>query len=184
MTKKKYEKPTIEPTNVNTFDTGAVRQPLAKRYDLLPSSPIWYYRIEKGRSIVPAHEIAMSLLSMDRNEYQTIDIIRHLSERLISIGALIHLERTGELRLEPSQHAIDAYAEAMTEGVAKYGEHNWTKGIPESNLIQHAVNHLLLWDNGNCDEDHLAHAFWNLAATIYFRSGPDWHSINDKEISK
>ena len=54
------------------------------------------------------------------------------------------------------------------EGEAKYGAHNWTKGIPASCLINHALRHVNLWLMGDNTEDHLAHAAWNLLATIHF----------------
>ena len=54
------------------------------------------------------------------------------------------------------------------EGAAKYSEHNWLKGIPASCLINHALRHINLWLMGDNTEDHLAHATWNLMATIHF----------------
>ena len=54
------------------------------------------------------------------------------------------------------------------EGEAKYGAHNGTKRIPASCLINHALRHVNLWLMGDNTEDHLAHATWNLLATIHF----------------
>lgn len=75
-------------------------------------------------------------------------------------------------------------AETFGEGSAKYGDYNYYKGIPESNLLNHALNHLNLHRTGDTTEDHLAHAVWNLCAImdmeelhpelldLYFRKNP------------
>lgn len=59
---------------------------------------------------------------------------------------------------------------AMTchEGAVKYGEHNWRKGIPLSNLLNHAIRHIFLYLANDTSEDHLAHAVWNLCAAMEF----------------
>ncbi len=145
------------------FESGAVRSPLKLRYDLLSRQAVNAY-FSGGAGLHTAVGIATDIMVI---EPSTADWI--VAESLRSIGALIHLERTGKLSTEPSRHAIEAYAEAMTEGSEKYGDDNWLKGIPESNLVQHAVNHLFLYDSGDRSEDHLAHAFWNVAAIIHFR---------------
>ena len=54
------------------------------------------------------------------------------------------------------------------EGAAKYGARNWLKGIPASDLINHAIRHIYLWLGGDMSEDHLAHAAWNLLAVMHF----------------
>ena len=53
-------------------------------------------------------------------------------------------------------------AEAYGEGAAKYPPGNWTKGIPESSLMQHAQAHLAAYMMGDTSEDHIGHAIWNL----------------------
>jgi len=59
-------------------------------------------------------------------------------------------------------------AETYAEGAKKYGEHNWRKGIPASDLINHAIRHIYLWLDGDNREDHLAHAVWNLMTCMHF----------------
>lgn len=59
-------------------------------------------------------------------------------------------------------------AETYAEGAQKYGDRNWEKGIPASNLLNHAIKHINQWLHGNRDEDHLAHAAWNLLAVCHF----------------
>ena len=59
-------------------------------------------------------------------------------------------------------------AETYAEGARKYGANNWRKGIPASDLINHAIRHIYLWLDGDSREDHLAHAVWNLMTCMHF----------------
>jgi len=59
-------------------------------------------------------------------------------------------------------------AETYAEGAAKYGANNWLKGIPSSDLFNHAVRHMYMWLSGDTSEDHLAHAAWNIFAIMHF----------------
>ncbi len=59
-------------------------------------------------------------------------------------------------------------AETCAEGAAKYGEHNWQKGIPASVMLNHAIRHIYLYLAGDDSEDHLAHAAWNLLGVCHF----------------
>lgn len=64
--------------------------------------------------------------------------------------------------------AMRRLAETYSEGSKKYGDHNWTKGMPVSQVMNHALRHLYLWLDGDKSEDHLAHATWNLCAIMHF----------------
>jgi hypothetical protein len=59
-------------------------------------------------------------------------------------------------------------AETCAEGAEKYGEVNWQKGIPASQMLNHAIRHLYLWLAGDSQEDHLAHAAWNILGVCHF----------------
>lgn len=59
-------------------------------------------------------------------------------------------------------------AETYGEGAAKYDDHNWRKGMPFSSTINHALAHINLYMAGDREEDHLAHAAWNLFALMHF----------------
>ena len=54
-----------------------------------------------------------------------------------------------------------ALSRVCAEGAARYGEHNWRLGIPQSNLLNHAFRHLVLYLSGDRSEDHLAKVAWN-----------------------
>jgi len=58
-------------------------------------------------------------------------------------------------------------AETSAEGAAKYGENNWKKGIPVSDLLNHAIRHIYMYLEGDVSEDHLGHAAWNLLAACH-----------------
>lgn len=59
-------------------------------------------------------------------------------------------------------------AETCHEGAEKYDPGNYLKGIPCSNLLNHAITHIEQWKAGDTSEDHLAHATWNLMAIMHF----------------
>ena len=68
-------------------------------------------------------------------------------------------------------------AETYGEGSVKYGDDNWLKGIPLKNLMNHAKDHINKYLGGDTNEDHLAHAAWNLFAAMHMEeSNP---SMND-----
>lgn len=59
---------------------------------------------------------------------------------------------------------------AMTyaEGAIKYGVNNWQKGIPLSDLLNHAIRHIYMYLGGDRSEDHLGHAIWNIVTACHF----------------
>lgn len=59
-------------------------------------------------------------------------------------------------------------AETYKEGSVKYGDNNWQKGFPASDVMNHAMRHIMLWLDGDKTEDHLAHAAWNLLTIMHF----------------
>ncbi len=67
-----------------------------------------------------------------------------------------------------SHVALRLIAETTVEGDAKYGPGNWRKGIPVSNLLSHAIEHILKLQNGDITENHLGHALWNLEKAAHF----------------
>ena len=68
--------------------------------------------------------------------------------------------------LIPSE-AIRAIGRAFAEGTKKYGRDNWLKGMPQTNLIQHAQEHIMSFLDGDESEEHLGHALWNLAVAAH-----------------
>lgn len=60
-----------------------------------------------------------------------------------------------------------AIAETAHEGDTRYGIENWSKGIPASNLINHALEHIFKALSGDRGQNHIAHAIWNLGKLIW-----------------
>jgi hypothetical protein len=71
---------------------------------------------------------------------------------------------------------LAAVAETYAEGAAKYGDHNWLKGMPASDLLNHAIRHVYLFLGGDRSEPHLPHAAWGLLAAIH--SVEMWPHLN------
>lgn len=67
---------------------------------------------------------------------------------------------------------LQAVAQAMHEGAEKYGEHNW-RGLPASNIANHALRHLHLWVSGDRSEPHLSHAAANLLMLVEMEEAKD-----------
>ena len=59
-------------------------------------------------------------------------------------------------------------AETCHVGAQRYGDHNWLRGIPSSEMLNHAIRHIYLWLEGDREEDHLAHAAWNILGVCHF----------------
>lgn len=89
----------------------------------------------------------------------------------------LHNFDTGAIRSSDADHVrydliapvgLRRLAETYAEGAAKYGDANWLKGIPASNLLNHLIRHIELWKAGDTNEDHLAHAAWGLFSIMTF----------------
>lgn len=62
---------------------------------------------------------------------------------------------------------IKAVAQTMAEGAIKYGEHNWQKGMPLGDTLNHAIAHVYSFLSGDRSEEHLSHAAANLLMAIH-----------------
>ena len=71
--------------------------------------------------------------------------------------------------------SVRALAETAKEGDDRYGMENWQKGIPVSNLLNHAMDHLYKLMAGDDTEYHLEHAMWNLGKIR-------WMAVNRPEM--
>lgn len=70
--------------------------------------------------------------------------------------------------------SVRALAETNFEGDTHYGLDNWMKGLPASDLINHAMEHLFKLVSGDALESHLEHAMWNLGKLRWMaRNRPD-----------
>jgi hypothetical protein len=62
---------------------------------------------------------------------------------------------------------LQRVAMTMAEGAAKYGEHNWQKGMPIGDTLNHAIAHVYSFLSGDRSEEHLSHAAANLLMAIH-----------------
>jgi hypothetical protein len=60
--------------------------------------------------------------------------------------------------------------EVMRAGAEHYGENNWAKGIPISRCIASLHRHLLQYEAGATDEDHIANLVCNAAFIMHFET--------------
>jgi hypothetical protein len=67
-------------------------------------------------------------------------------------------------------------AGTYAEGARKYSDNNWLRGMPISDLLNHAIRQQYLYLSGDRSEDHLAHAAWGLFAAMH--SEEKWPHLN------
>lgn len=78
--------------------------------------------------------------------------------------------------------AMRRIAETYAEGSIKYGDRNWEKGLPFSNILNHVLAHIYEYmDGASLDddaEDNLAHAAWGLIALMHYeREHPECNDL-------
>lgn len=71
--------------------------------------------------------------------------------------------------------AILDVSKQYEQGAVKYGEWNWTKGIPQHSYIDSAVRHYLKVLRGDDDEPHDRAFIWNILGAI-------WTHVNMPEM--
>lgn len=76
-------------------------------------------------------------------------------------------------------HPLTRLATHYTNGAVKYGENNWTKGMPISRFYESLYRHLIAFAEGDTSEDHLAAVAWNAFAIMYFQNDERWEDLND-----
>ena len=139
---------TEEVFGTEVFESGATRNAVDYRYDLLSIEIMLDVLDEQPK----ARELCLALYQYYRR----------------SVSALLAPLLADTLKVSPFD-LVHLYAQAMHEGASKYGEGNWLKGIPESNLLNHALHHLFKFVAGNTSEDHRSHLVWNVFTLIHFR---------------
>jgi hypothetical protein len=135
-----------------TFSSGAVRDKVDYRYDLMsPHIVSWYLNDDY------LLQLAETLLYYAHP--------RSLKDNLQDAI----LDKLNEFCGAGKWNVPHLYAQALHEGASKYGERNYEAGIPESNLVNHALFHLFKLNEGDTSENHLSHLVWNVMTIIHFR---------------
>ena len=78
---------------------------------------------------------------------------------------------TGKLRMSLiPQKELKRVMRRYLDGAEKYGENNWTLGMPLSVYYDCANRHMEAWWHGDDDEDHAAAVVWNLLCAMWTES--------------
>jgi hypothetical protein len=75
--------------------------------------------------------------------------------------------------------AEERLARIYQEGAVKYGDTNYAKGIPLSNILNHGKRHLNLYLRGDRSEDHIAKVAWACFAFMHFDSLCQHHGTTE-----
>lgn len=79
-----------------------------------------------------------------------------------------------------SPFAMKRLAMLMVRGAEKYGEWNWSKGMPFSRFYDSAERHLKqFYMNEESSEDHLAAVLFNIMCIIHFQEIGREQELND-----
>lgn len=85
-----------------------------------------------------------------------------------STGAVRSSDKAGVRYDLISPIGLRRIAETYQEGYNKYGAFNWERGMPISDILNHAIAHIYAYLEGKpTGEDDLAHAAWNLIAAMH-----------------
>jgi dATP/dGTP diphosphohydrolase len=71
------------------------------------------------------------------------------------------------------RHTLEAMAQVIAYGAAKYDEWNWRGGMAWSKVYDSAMRHLMAWNSGETQDpesglSHLAHAACNIMFLIQY----------------
>jgi hypothetical protein len=65
----------------------------------------------------------------------------------------------------------DRVGQHLRKGAARYGEYNWTRGIPISRCVASLERHLMQYEMGAKDEDHMAAIACNAMFILHYEEG-------------
>lgn len=129
------------------FESGAVRDTaMGKgRCDLLP--------LDVAADLFPNGDVLRMIqvcAKSGRKEYLFAALTQFAAEREWDAETIL---------LETAKH--------MENGIAKYPERNWEKGIPAHCYVDSGVRHYLKWRRGDTDEPHDRAFCWNILCLIW-----------------
>ena len=110
---------------------------------------------------------------------QTLNENEELPPDAVSDGKTVYrVFESGAMRSRDADHArydlipreaMELIGRTLKKGAEKYEALNWKKGLPESDLLNHALQHIYKWIDGDRSEDHVGHALANLAFLAHFK---------------
>lgn len=134
------------------FETGAVRdiqEGVKGRCDLLPLEEVAELFKADYEEISPLESLA---------RYQKTKNVAFISNAVLAFCKLKNWDLPTAM-LELSMH--------MADGAKKYGEWNWTKGIPTHSYLDSATRHLLKCIRCDSDERHDRAFIWNCMCLVW-----------------
>lgn len=157
-----------------TFDSGAVRDmgEAKGRCDLMPLDVIAdIYDRYLGES--PDIANIFRQIHLFREDGDTA----HLQSALWTFIGWREWRGWSDMLLELAVH--------FEAGAAKYGEHNWQRGIPVHSYIDSALRHFLKYLRGDTDERHDRAFCWNLMCCIWtMEHKPEWDDFTVREVKE
>lgn len=137
------------------FETGAVRDIVEGkgRMDLIPFDIMLTYMSHSGidpLAVDILEKIGQFLCDHDSNHLYTV----------IGLYSKWRYDRDDlTMLLDIAKH--------YEEGAKKYGEYNWTKGIPTHCYLDSALRHFVKLLRGDSDENHDRAFVWNIIGLIW-----------------
>lgn len=121
--------------------------------------------IYEGYEVLTPPKSSSSFLTLEPDDYADPVEVNAANNYTFPTGAVRYPVNTRYDLISP--YALERLAQTYNEGAVKYGDNNWRKGLPFSNILSHVMSHLVEYNkNTNAEEDHLAHALWGIAALI------------------
>jgi len=83
---------------------------------------------------------------------------------------------TGEGKLRMSlipQNELERVMKRFLDGAEKYGENNWTNGMPLSVYYDCMHRHMTAWWKNDQSEDHAAAIVWNMLCAMWTEKNGD-----------
>lgn len=84
--------------------------------------------------------------------------------RVFDTGAVRTKDADGERYDLITPIGLEGVARIYAEGARKYGDTLWERGMPISDLVNHALRHWRLYASGDRSEDHLSKCAWGFLA--------------------
>lgn len=146
------------------FQTGAVR-------DMASGKGVFY--------VAPLKEMAYVFSSGTDKEFEVSAILTELAEFQKEKNKNVHhlrfaLERFAKIKEWSISKMMLEVSHQFEDGMEKYGEYNWQKGIPLNSYLDSAIRHLLKDMEGLDDERHDRAFVWNVLCMM-------WQTNNEKE---
>ena len=74
--------------------------------------------------------------------------------------------------------ALDQIAAVLKTGAEKYGAANWKKGLGINVCLNHLLQHIYKYIEGDRSEPHLAHAACNILFCLHYAAGGEEYDAN------